>query len=359
MRATWLVFWVAAAVASASGCGTSSHPFSIYSKNRLVVDDVVNSNNRVVFEMPVNPDGGQVVAVPLGGARCAEGAKVAVLDVDGVLLNHDFTGPQSMGENPVALFREKLDAVAADGSVKAVVLRINTYGGSVTATDILWHDLQAFRARTHLPVVACFLDVAAGGGYYLATAADVIVAHPTSVTGGIGVILNLYNLRELMGQFNITPQEVKSGEHIDMGTPTKNLPDDVREMLERMAGEYHERFKEVVTCARPGVDGKREELFDGRVFTAREALARGLVDRLGYLDDAVAWAAELGQCAGAQPVLYRRHNDPARSLYAVTPNTPLHATMLPFSVPGIERSKLPTFLYLWEPEVTMPRLGGR
>jgi protease-4 len=208
-------------------------------------------------------------------------------------------------------------------------------------------------------VVACFLDVAAGGGYYLATAADVIVSHPTSVTGGIGVILNLYNLRELMGQFNISPQEIKAGPKIDMGTPTENLPDDVRALLEKMANEYHERFKAVVLNARPMVNGSREETFDGRVFTAREAVERGLVDRIGYLDDAVALAAEVGQCPGAQPVLYRRHNDPARSLYAVTPNTPLHATMLPFSVPGIERSKLPTFLYLWEPEVTMPRLGGR
>jgi protease-4 len=310
--------------------------------------------------MGVNPDGGQILAMPLGNSGCAcDGPRIAVLDVDGLLLNQDFTGPLSMGENPVSLFREKLDAIASDALVKAVVLRINTPGGSVTATDILWHDLRQFKQRTQLPIVACLLDVAAGGGYYLATAADVIVAHPTSVTGGIGVILNLYNLRELMGQFNIQSQEIKSGKHIDMGTPLRNLPDDVRKLLEQMASEYHDRFRGLVTAARPRVDPKKETTFDGRVFTSRAALELGLVDRLGYLDDALAMAREMSHCAQAGPVLYRRANDPARSLYAVTPNTPLQATLFPLSVPGMDRTKLPTFLYLWQPEATLPRLSGR
>jgi protease-4 len=348
------VVWVALLVA---GCG---RPLRLLSDNRVAVDGVVQTNNRVVFEMPVNPDAGQVVAVALGRSSCADGPKVAVVDVDGLLLNQDFTGFQSHGENPVALFREKLEAVAHDPAVKAVVLRINTPGGSVTATDILWHDLLAFRERTGLPVVACLMDVAAGGGYYLATGADVIVAHPTSITGGIGVILNLYNLAEQLGQWNILPQEIKAGENIDLGTALHNLSDEERAILQQMADEYHERFKQVVRRARPGLDrAKEKEIFDGRVFTAKAALGLGLVDRIGYLDDAVALAAEAGRCAGAAPVLYRRKNDPARSLYAVTPNVPLQATLLPISVPGLDRAKLPAFLYLWQPEPTMPRLSGR
>ncbi|MFO0881121.1 MAG: signal peptide peptidase SppA [Gemmataceae bacterium] len=351
MRPTWI--WMGLVGFAALGCG---NPMKVVTANRIC--DVVHTNNKVVLEMGVNPDGGQVIAVPLvkAGADCP---RVAVLDVDGLILNQDFTGPLSMGENPVALFREKLDAISADPNVRAVVLRINTPGGSVTATDILWHDLQEFKSRTKLPVVACLMDVSAGGGYYLASAADTIVAHPTTVTGGIGVILNLYNLRELMGQFNIQPQEIKSGKHIDMGTPVRNLPEDARKLLESMAKEYHDRFLDVVRKARPRLDPKNETIFDGRVFTARSALEIGLVDRLGYLDDAVALAREQANCSGASPVLYRRANDPARSLYAVTPNTPLHATMLPLSVPGMDRSKLPTFLYLWQPEATLPRLSGR
>jgi protease IV len=351
MRRAILLIGLTALVAA--GCAS---PMRILSANRIC--GTVNTENHVVMEMGVTPDGGNVVATPLGRAGC-DGPRVAILDVDGLLLNQDFTGPMSMGENPVSLFREKLDAIACDPNVKAVVLRINTYGGAVTATDILWHDLREFKERTKLPVVACLLDVTAGGGYYLATAADVIVAHPTSVTGGIGVILNLYNLREQMGQFNITPQEIKAGRLIDMGTVTKMLPDDVRKLLEKMATEYHDRFKQIVVAARPKVDRDRESTFDGRVFTAKSALELGLVDKLGYMDDAAALAREMSQCPDAGLVLYRRKNDPARSPYAVTPNTPLHATLLPLSVPGMDRSKLPTFLYLWQPEATMPRLGGR
>jgi protease-4 len=349
MRLTWLVIGVAVWVV---GCG---HPIKVLTSNE--VPGIVRTDNRVVVEMAISPDGGQINAVPLGRCPTSKGPRVAVLDVDGLILNQDFSGLLSMGENPVALFREKLDAIASDPCVKAVVLRINTPGGSVTASDILWRDLLAFRERTKLPVVACLLDVAAGGGYYLATAADVIVAHPTAVTGGIGVILNLYNLRELMGQLNILPQEIKSGKHIDMGTPIRNLPDDVKALLEQMANEYHERFKAVVRRARPQVEPK-ESTFDGRVFSARSAQALGLVDRIGYLDDAVALAREMGSCQDAQPVLYRRKNDPARSLYAITPNIPLQATLLPMSLPGLDRTKLPAFLYLWQPEATLPRLAG-
>jgi protease-4 len=344
-------------LAVVAGC---AHPVRVASDNHITVDGPVATNSRVHVEVPPVSDGGPVTAMPLpgGSAPCA-GAKVAVVDVDGLLGNSEYTGPYSLGENPVALFRERLDAVAADREVCAVVLRINSPGGSVTATDIMWHDLQAFREHTHLPVVACLMDVGAGGGYYLATASDVILAHPTTVTGGIGVILNLYNLRELMAQFNILSQEIKAGKLIDIGTPLRNLPDDAKQILQTMADEYHQRFIDVVRRARPQVQDRDGTTFDGRVFSAREAQERGLVDRLGYLDDAVAVAAELGRHPGAAPVLFRRHNDPARSLYGATPNVPLQATAWPVAIPGLDRSRLPAFLYLWEPETSMERLGGR
>ncbi|HEY8506345.1 MAG TPA: S49 family peptidase, partial [Gemmataceae bacterium] len=195
--------------------------------------------------------------------------------------------------------------------------------------------------------------------YYLATAADAIVALPTTVTGGVGVILNLYNLHELMLQFNIIPQTVKAGEYIDMGTPAQMLPEEVRAMFQRMADEYHERFKEVVRAARPNLEERGGTTFDGRVFGASEALERGLIDRTGYPEDAVALAKELAGVEAAELFFYRRPGDPALSAYAVTPNVP-HPTsglaVLP-SIPGLDRSKLPAFLYMWQPEMTLERVG--
>jgi protease-4 len=243
--------------------------------------------------------------------------------------------------------------------VRAVVLRINSPGGGVTTTDIMWRDLKAFRERTRLPLVACLMDVGTGGAYYLATASDLILAHPTTVTGGVGVILNLYNLRDLMAQYNVIPQEVKAGRNIDLGTSARNLTPEQRALLQAMAEEFHRRFQQVVLRSRPGIQLEGGTTLDGRVFTAEQALKRGFIDAIGYVDDAVAAARKLAGLAEAEVVLYHRPNDPARSPYAVTPNVPLQGTGWPLSLPGLDRSRLPTFLYLWQPEPTLERMSGR
>jgi protease-4 len=285
---------------------------------------------------------------------------VAVVDVDGLLLDADATGMGSRGENVVSLFRERLDAIQAQPRVRAVVLRIHSPGGSVTATDIMWQDLQRFRSRTQLPVVACLMDVAAGGAYYLATASDLIVAHPTTVTGAIGCILNVYNLQDLMAQFNIVGVPIKAGKNIDLGTPIKSLAPEDRKLLQEMADEFHKRFQEVVVTARPKVDRQVETTFDGRVFTASQALQLGLIDEVGYLDDAIARAQTLAQLPPqTEVVFYRRKGDPALSTYSVTPNVPLQDKLIPINVPGLARARLPSFLYLWGLEPTAETVTGK
>src|SRR5262249_55548945 len=124
--------------------------------------------------------------------------KVAIIDVEGLLLNARSSGLLGSGDNPVSLFRERLEAAADDPRVQAVVLRINSPGGAVTASDIMYEDLLHFRRDTKKPVVACMMDVAASGAYYLAMGCDVVYAHPTTVTGSIGVIMSLYNASGLL-----------------------------------------------------------------------------------------------------------------------------------------------------------------
>ena len=291
-----------------------------------------------------------------GDCACAD--KVAIIDVDGLLLNVDMTGLYSHGENPVSLFREKLESAAGDPGVRAVVVRINSPGGGVTAADVMWHDLVAFKTRTRLPVVACLMDLGTGGAYYLATAADQIYAHPTTVTGGFGVILNLYNLQDTMAQMNIVGVPVKAGQYTDLGSPIRKTSEDGRRLLQDVADQYHARFQQVVACARPKHDPRRQEDFDGRVFTAPQAYQAGLVDCIGYLDDAICAARQLAGLASSRVVMYHRRTDFAQSLYAVTPNVPLQGSMLPISVPGLDRTRLPTFLYLWQPDPTIERLSG-
>ena len=320
----------------------------------------VSADVKAAGQLLPGADTGPLLATALPGCPTSpERTKIAVVDVDGLLLNADFTGLGALGENPVALFRERLDAIAHDPGVAAVVVRINSPGGGVTASDVMWHDLQNFKRGTGLPVIACLMDLGTGGAYYLATAADQIVAHPTTVTGGIGVILNHYNMQDSMAQFNVVGAPIKAGKNIDLGTPIAPLGDEQRKMLQAMADEFHERFKNVVAQGRPEVNLDLKTNFDGRVFTAEQARERRLIDSVGYLDDAINTAREMAHAGCPDVVFYHRANDPARSPYAITPNVPLQNGLFPLSLPGFDRSRLPSFLYLWQPEPTMEKAVGR
>ncbi len=358
----------AAAALGALMCGCLSEPLRVSTNSRVGGDLAAqvdatakvdaNVNGHVDADLSLTPKPIPVRAVRLPHATKHRAPVVALVDVDGLLLDADAAGLGSLGENPVAAFREKLDAIEADAQVCAVVVRINTYGGGVTASDIMWRDLQAFRHRTGLPVVACLMDVATGGGYYLATAADKIVAHPTTITGGIGCILNLYNLQDLMGQFNIVNMAIKSGPKIDVGTPTKPLDEADRQLLQQMCDDFHARFRKLVLETRP-VDAKNEAVFDGRVCTGIKAHEWGLVDRVGYLDDALALCGGLGRSPAADVVTFRRKGDEALSTYAITPNIPLHDKLVPVSIPGLDRTRLPTYLYMWLVEPSAEKILGK
>lgn len=328
----------------------------------------VFTNSRVNIERPVEAeitarlapaaDDGPVVAMPVSGHldRCC--ARIALVEVDGLLVNSNLTGSFVSSENPVAAFHEKLSAVEKDSRVAAVVVRINSPGGGVAASQMMRHELESFRQRTGVPVVACLMDVGAGGAYYLATACDVIYAQPGTVTGGIGVIFNAYNLQDTLAQWNIIGQAVKAGDNIDLGSPVRGLNEDSRKILQQMANQYHQQFRDDVLGTRPIAQPVDPTIFDGRVFTAMQALERGLVDKVGSLEDAVEAARILAQRDSAVVVMYERKSHPVYSMYATTQQVPLLATISLPDVPGLNRSHLPTFLYMWQPEPSMDRLGG-
>jgi protease-4 len=316
---------------------------------------------RVGLEIPPTNNDRPVVEMPLEGCddKCDKGPRIAIIDVDGILLNTNYTGPYATGDNPIDLFREKLDA-ARSPEIAAVVLRINSPGGSVTAAEIMWSELMRFKHETRKPIVGCLMDLSCGGGYYLATACDQIVAHPTTVVGGIGVILNLYNFQGTLNLAKVENLSVKSKDSpkIDLDYRLGVMNEDDKEMLIGMADELHGQFKKVVRDRRPAIKDV-PETFDGRVFLARQAKERGLVDEVGHLPDAIALARSLTCNPTAGVVILHRRNDPARTPYATTPNVPLQASLLGVSVPAADRNRLPTFLYLWQPDPSMERLSGK
>jgi protease-4 len=253
------------------------------------------------------------------------------------------------GENPVNLFREKLAAIETTPGIGVVLLRINSTGGSVAATEILWNQLMQFKARTRLPVVACILDFGAGGAYYLASAADHIVAYPSSLLGGIGVTINLYNLRETMATLNVLPQSVKAGDKIDLGTVDEELSPAGKEILQGLADEFHAAFIRAVRDARPGLPAPPAAIYDGRIVSGRQALALGLIDRVGTLEEALDVACRLTGAPASAAAIFHRAGDAARTAYAVTRNEAPSASLIALSLPGLSQRDLPTFLYQWNP----------
>ncbi|TVQ02965.1 MAG: S49 family peptidase [Planctomycetaceae bacterium] len=332
----------------------------------------IDVRTRVIVEPSPVKDVSPIVEMPVAG-RPACGPRVAIIDVDGVLANENRTGLMSQGANPVDLFRAKLGYAAGRPEIVAVVVRIHSPGGGVTASDIMRRDLERFREATGRPVVACLMDVAAGGAYYLATATDLIVAHPTTVTGGLGVILNLYNLEDMMAQFNLVGTPIKAGDQIDLGTPIRRLPEESRELLQSMADELHGRFRETIIRERrlnesvsSGSEEDPDVLFDGRVMLAAEAQRRGLVDSIGYLDDAIELAASQAGLSRAGPgggrgsaverlptVMLHPQRDPVQSLYGISPNRGIQGDLFPIDVPGLNRERLPTFLFMWQPDPSL------
>jgi protease-4 len=343
-------------VPTLAGC---LHPFPIAGNIRTET----GFQGTVDVRIPSTTDPGPMVATVVRAAAAGPGAcaaRVALVDVDGLILNQNLTGLYSVGENPVAAFREKLEAAAADPRVRALVLRINSPGGGVAASDLLAEELRRFRKATGKPVVACLMDVATGGAYYLAVGCNRVIALPTSITGGVGAIVNHANLQDAMAQVNVRFETIKAGPLVDMGTVTEPLGDDVRKLFQDMADGFRDRFSARVAAARPAMtEADRRTIGDGRVVAARQALALHMIDGLGYLDDALCDAERLASIAGAEVVLFQRSGYPTRSIYSIVPNVPLQGDVIPLSYPGLDRSKLPTFLYLWQPDPTLLRLGGR
>lgn len=190
----------------------------------------------------------------------------------------------------------QLEAALDDPSVRAVVIRINSPGSSAAAAHEVAEAVNRLKAR--VPVVASMGDVAASGGYWVASQASAIVANPATMTGSIGVIMQLVNLEDLYGKLGIEHEVIKSGPHKDIGTDTRPITDRERQLMQEMIDDIFDQFVAAVSTGRGMAREKLLPLADGRVFTGRQAQEQGLVDYLGDLEHAIQLAARragLGQ----------------------------------------------------------------
>jgi protease-4 len=218
----------------------------------------------------------------------AEGEKIGVIKIEGVIADVD--------EALLALkqFRE-------DEAIRAIVLRIDSPGGGVGPSQELYREVR--KTVPNKKVVASMGSVAASGGYYVAAAADAIMANPGTITGSIGVIMGFTNFEQLLAKIGLVPIVIKSGEYKDVGSPVRPMTSDDRALLQKLTQQIHQQFTDDVAKGRQMPIEQVAALADGRIYTGAEAQALGLVDRLGNLEDAIEWAGRMAGVEGPlQPV---------------------------------------------------------
>jgi len=196
-----------------------------------------------------------------------------------------------------------LHTLEREPTLRGIFLLIDSPGGSVASTQEIYEYLQKIKKKG-IPVVAHLGSIATSGGYYIACAADSIFCEPGSVTGSIGAIINVFNIRDFLDKVGIKLNVVKSARYKDITSPFKDLGKKEKELLEGVVMDIHEQFVEVVSSCRNLRREDVERLADGRIFTGRQALKMGLVDRLGSEDDALD---ALKKMAGIkeEPILLR------------------------------------------------------
>jgi len=281
------------------------------------------------------------------------GPKVLLLNVTGII--SDATDRSFVGSNEpstVSILREELRTAEEERDIRGVILLINSPGGTVTGSDIIYHEILEMKKRTGVPVYAAMLDTAASGGYYIALAADRIYAHPTTITGSIGVISVTLNLEGLMEKFGIESKVKKSGEKKDIFSPYRPDTPEEDEIMQSIVNLLHNRFLDAVEEGRRGrlTRSEIERLADGRPYTATQAVELGLVDDIAYVDDVVSSMAEKLNTKEVRLVRYIRSGDYVGSFYSST----AYGKAPEFSLVRINADSMfgstgARFLYLWQP----------
>ncbi|MGQ3683523.1 MAG: signal peptide peptidase SppA [Candidatus Loosdrechtia sp.] len=278
--------------------------------------------------------------------------KILVIDISGIISSgRGKDGFASLSEKPdiVSRVREELQKAARDKSVKAIVLRINSPGGEVTASDTIYHEIEKFKKVTGMKVVACIMDLGTSGSYYVAVAADKIIAHPTAVTGSIGVVMLHISVEGLLQKIGVEDTTIKTAEHKNMGSPLKTMTEEERKIFQDVLNSMHERFLAVILKNRKELTiEKVVPIADGRIYTAQQALEHRLIDTIGYLDDAILMAKKEAGLTDVRVIMYHRPGVYKNNIYSRLEN-PVHTNFINIDLKTFVRPGTPSFMYLWAP----------
>lgn len=270
--------------------------------------------------------------------------KILLIDIAGFISGERRGGGVlGVGEQRPSMVSEIAEVVRTaerDKRIKGVILRINSPGGTVTASDTIYHELAAYKQRTQVPMTAQILDLGASGAYYIAQVADRIVAQPTTITGSIGVIMVRPSVTGLLDKLGVQTEQITSGTYKGMGSPLTPMRDDERAIFQAVIDDLYTRFVATIVAGRPHLTPERvAALADGRIYTAQQAKETGLVDDIGYLQDSINALKRTAKLDRVRVVTYTRTGAYQGSLYG-GPVVNVDLGVMPAH---------PGFLYLWQP----------
>lgn len=279
--------------------------------------------------------------------------KILMVDVEGIISTTTAQGVFEREGDILSRVYTRLEKAADDENVKGLILRLNTPGGEVTASDIIYNEILKFKEKTGIPILGLMMGLAASGGYYVASACDYIIAHPSTLTGSIGVISVFPNLEELFGKIGVKVSIVKSGRMKDSGSVFREMTEEEKRIFQNIIEDYYKKFIDRVYDSRKkyiSMD-KLKEIADGRIFTASQALELKLIDEVGYFDSALEKVLDMARLKEAKVIAYTYYPKRKTNIYASA------ASVIPlYEKKGISYEKLFPYLksgfyYLWLPEL--------
>jgi len=281
-------------------------------------------------------------------------AKILLLDLDGMISFKEETDVLKLKTGPsrVSFFREALLKARTDPDIAGVIVRINSPGGTVSASDTIYHEIMSFREKKKIPVYAYVTELAASGGYYIASASDRIVASPTAITGSIGVIAMKFNIEGLLAKIGVSDETYKSGPKKDFWSPFRPSTPEEKKMLQDIIEELYLRFVGVVYANRQKLLTEQEvkTLADGRILAAGEALNAKLIDQVAYLDDTIEGMKKALNVEQARLVTYVRPRTFRSNIYSdMAPPGQQVMNLISINTEDLALFSGVHFMYLWNP----------
>ena len=245
--------------------------------------------------------------------------KILLIDITGFITGKSSSDITGIKKEPgmVERIKEQLNKAENDNKIKAIILRVNTPGGTVTASDIIYHELFEFKKKKDVKIIAAMMDLSTSGGYYISMSADKIVAHPTTITGSIGVLAVKLNVKGLFEKIGIEDETVKSGEKKDITSPFRPFSEEEKEIFQEIIDSLFQNFLNVVKTGRKELSTEEiQKIADGRIYTSQQAVKLKMIDQIGYLEDAIELAKKEAGLKEAKVITYHRPHQYKENIYS-------------------------------------------